>query len=103
MLIVPVRSLLTKKTAPPPADKPRADHLEPAATDEDRAAATPLGLVAHGVAVGEGQVLHGELRGLLVLAVRGRPALRLVAGVLVEDRPLPAAAEQARHEFLWLV
>ena len=49
--------------------------------------------VAGGVAVGEGEVLHGELRVVLVLAVRGGPALGLVAGVHVEDAALAAAAQ----------
>ena len=44
------------------ADEARVDHLEPPAAHEDRAAAAALGGVAGGVAVGEGQVLHGELR-----------------------------------------
>ncbi len=75
------------------AQEPRVDHLEPAAAHEDGPAPAALGPVAGGVAVGEGQVLHGELRGVLVLAVRGGPALGLVTGVLVEDPALPAAAE----------
>ena len=58
------------------ADEPRVDHLEPPAADEDRPAAAALGLVAGGVAVGEGQVLHGQPRVVLVLAVRRGPALR---------------------------
>ncbi len=76
------------------ADEPRVDHLEPPAPDEDRAAPAALGPLAGGVAVGERQVLHGELRVVLVLAVRGGEALRLVAGVHVEDAALAAAAER---------
>jgi hypothetical protein len=51
-------------------------------------------VLAGGVAVDERQVLHGELRGVLVLAVRGGVALRRVARVHVEDAPLAAAAER---------
>ena len=76
------------------ADEARVDHLEPAAAHEDRAAAAALGRLAGRVAVGEGEVLHGEPRVVLVLAVRGGPALRLVAGVHVEDAALAAAAER---------
>src|SRR5690606_38708486 len=58
------------------------DGAEAAAADEDRAAAV---LLAPGVAVDEGQVLHDEARVILVVAVRGGPVLGLVAGVLIED------------------
>ena len=71
----------------------RVDDLEPAAAHEDRAAAAALRRLAGGVAVGEGQVLHGQLGVVLVLAVRRRPALGLVAGVHVEDPALAATAE----------
>ena len=40
------------------------------------------------------EVLHDEARRGLVIAVRRRPGLPLVAGVLVEDPALPAAAER---------
>ena len=76
------------------AEEPRVDDLEPAAADEDGAAAAALGRLAGGVAVDEGQVLDGELRVVLVLAVRGGPDLGLVAGVHVEDAALAAAAER---------
>src|SRR2546421_2887854 len=78
----------------PVADEARVDHLEPAAPVEDRAATATLGLLAGGVAVGERDVLDGELRRLLVLAVRGGPALCRVTGVLVEDAALAAATER---------
>src|SRR5581483_463327 len=70
--------------------------LEPAAPVEDGPASAAVGDVrrqTRRVAVGEGEVLHGQLRILLVLAVRGGPALRLVAGVQVEDPARAAAAE----------
>ena len=75
------------------ADEPRADDLEPSAAREDRTAPAAVDGRAGGVAVGEGQVLHDQTRRGLVLAVRRGPGLLLVAGVLVEDAALPAAAE----------
>src|SRR6185369_9689827 len=76
------------------ADEPGADDREPAAADEDRAATATLGQLAGRVAVGERQVLHDQLGRLLVLAVGGRVALLLVAGVLVEDPALAAAGQR---------
>ncbi len=95
---------LSTRSAAPPRSGPvgshrlptnrRADHREPAAADEDRAAPAALGQVAGRVAVGEREVLHDQLGRLLVLAVRGRVALLLVAGVLVEDPALAAAGQR---------
>ena len=51
------------------ADEARVDHLEPPAADEDRTSAAALGLLAGAVAVGEDQILHGQPRVVLVLAV----------------------------------
>src|SRR5262249_46484869 len=65
--------------------------LEAAAHGEDGAAA--LRREPGGVAIREGDVLHGELRRVLVLAVAAGPVLSLVAGVLVKDAHLAAAAE----------
>ena len=56
---------------------PRAHHLELAAPNEDGAAAAALLELARGVAVDEGEVLYGEGRGVLVLAVAGGPHLGL--------------------------
>src|SRR5690606_10736027 len=53
----------------PVAYEPGVDHFEPAASHEDRPASAALGRLAGGVAVGEGEVLHGEPRVVLVLAV----------------------------------
>ena len=69
------------------------DHLHPAATDEHRAAATALAQVAGAVALREVQALDRELWLVLVLAVRRRPDLRLVARVHVQDAPLAGTAE----------
>src|SRR5215218_6260505 len=74
------------------ADERRADDLQPTAAREDRAAATVVGRPGR-VAVRELQVLHHQARARLVVAVRRGPLLPLVAGVLVEDAALPAAAE----------
>ncbi len=60
------------------------DHLEPPAAHEDRAAAVVLGLALR-VAVDEGEVLHRELRVVLVWQWSVVQHLRLVAGVHVED------------------
>src|SRR5690606_608311 len=70
------------------------EDLEPAAAHEDRAAA--IGILARGVAVGEGEVLHREARMILVVAVRRGPDLRRIAGVHVEDAARATAAQ--RHE-----
>src|SRR5439155_533419 len=71
-------------------------HLEPAAPHEDGAAAAALGGVAGGVAVGEGQVLHCQLRGVLVLAAGGPVALAgspmPTSGSLGGAEPHPVAA-----------
>ena len=77
---LPVNRLLTTLTRPP-----RTKIAPPP---------PPFGLVAGAVAVGEDQVLHGQPRVVLVLAVRGGEALPLVAGVHVEDAALAAAAER---------
>ena len=76
------------------AEEARVDDLDPAAPHEDGAPAAALDRLAGRVAVGEGQVLHGEPGVVLVLAVRGGPDLGLVAGVHVEDPALAAAAER---------
>ena len=75
------------------AGERRADDLEPAAAREDRAAPAALLGRPGGVAVREGQVLHDQPGRGLVVAVRRGPRLLRVAGVLVEDAALPAAAE----------
>ena len=94
------------RTAAPPRSGPRRSHrlptnagvddLEPAAAHEDRAAPAAVVPLPGGVAVRERQVLHHQPRGGLVVAVRRRPVLLRVAGVLVEDPALAAAVE--RHQ-----
>src|SRR5690606_29172651 len=69
------------------------DHLEPPAPYEDRAAPAAIDRLAGRVAVGEGEVLYGQPRVVLVLAVRGGPALRRVTGVHVEDAALATTAQ----------
>src|SRR4029079_16200208 len=71
----------------------RVDDLEPAAADEDRAAAPAFVRLAGGVPVGEGEVLDDQAWRGLVVAVVGGPGLLRVAVVLVEDPPLAAAAQ----------
>ena len=68
-------------------------HRQPAAADEHRAAPTALLERPGRVAAGEREVAQHELGSGLVLAVRRGPRQSLVAGVLVEDPVLPAAAE----------
>src|SRR5262249_56853244 len=75
----------------PVAGERAVDHLELAAAVEDRAAPAAVDQVAGRVAVGEGEVLNGQLGPGLVLAVRGGPVLVRVAGVQVQDPPCPAA------------
>src|SRR5262249_6075127 len=70
--------------------------LELAAFGEDGAAAvvTGLGLPDLAVAAGEREVLHDQLRPLLVEAVGGGELLLRVAGVHVQDLPLARAAQR---------
>jgi hypothetical protein len=67
--------------------------LDPPAAHEDCAPAAAVHSLPGGVAVGERQVLHGEPRMVLVLTMRRRPHLCLVAGIHVEDAALTAAAQ----------
>src|SRR5690606_37468315 len=72
-------------------EEPRIDDFEAAAANPDRAAAI-VHVLSAGVGIDEREVLHGEARVILVVAVRGRPDLLLVAGVHVEDARRSAAA-----------
>ena len=92
------------RTAAPPRSGPvlsqrlstehRVHDLEPAAAHEDRPAAPAVVGLTGRVAVGERQVLEDQPRRRLVVAVVGGPGLLRVAGVLVEDAALAAAAER---------
>src|SRR5579859_526338 len=73
--------------------EPRIDDPQPSTAVEDGTAAPALGHVPGRVAAREGDVLDDQFRRLLVLAVRGGPALGLVARVLVQDPARPAAVE----------
>src|ERR1700689_2220121 len=70
------------------------DDRELAAAVEDGPAAPAVVDLPGGVAVGQGDVLHGQFGSGLVLAVRGGPSLGRVAGVLVQDAAHAAAAER---------
>ena len=78
-------------------DEPGVDHLELAAEVEDGAAAPAaevgVALPDLRVSVLEGDVLHDEVRPLLVETVRGGDPLLLVARVHVEDLALAATVE----------
>ncbi len=74
------------------AEEAAVDDLELAAAGPDGAAAVVLGLVL-GVAVDEGQVLHGQARVVLVVTHGRGPALIGVARVHVQDAGGAAAAE----------
>ena len=76
------------------AGERRVDDREPAAAHEHRASPAALLERTGGVAAGEGEVAQHQLGRGLVLAVRGGPGQPLVAGVLVEDPVLAAAAER---------
>src|SRR5690606_16705964 len=75
------------------AEEARADDLEPSPSSIDGAAPV-VGLLVLGVPVDKGQVLHGEAGVVLVVAVRRRVALLLVAGIHVENSRLAAAVER---------
>ena len=95
---------LSARIAAPPRSGPlesqrlsvnlRIDDGEPATPVEDRAAAAALECLAGRVALGERDVLDGQPWRRLVVAVRRRPHLGLVAGVHVEDAALAAAAQR---------
>src|ERR1700722_14621354 len=70
------------------------DDLELAAAVEDGPAAPAVVDLPGGVAVGEGDVLHGQGGSGLVLAVRGGPGLGRIAGVHIQDAPHAAAAQR---------
>src|ERR1700733_10183633 len=61
------------------------DDLELAAAVEDGPAAPAVVDLPGGVAVGEGDVLHGQSGSGLVLAMRGGPGLSRIAGVHIQD------------------
>ncbi len=93
------------RTAPPPRSGPvgsqrlptnvESHDLEPAAARRrSRRRRRPRTSSPVESPSGERQVLHDEPRRGLVVAVRRGPDLPLVAGVLVEDAALPAAAER---------
>ena len=75
------------------ADEGGVHDLEPAAPHEDRAAAAAVVGLTGRVAVDQPEVLDDEPRRRLVVAVVGGPGLLRVAGVLVEDPALSAAAQ----------
>src|ERR1700722_7377277 len=69
------------------------DRELPAAVEDSPAAAAVVDLPG-GVAVGEGDVLHGQDGRALVLAVRGGAGLGRNAGVHIQDALLAAAAQR---------
>jgi len=78
------------------------DHFESSAAHENRPAA--IGVEPRGVSIDKRQVLHGELRVVLVLAHRCRPHLRFVAGILIQNADITRAAQRdfvsaVNHDF----
>ena len=75
------------------AKEAAVDDLESTTTDPDRAAAVVLRLACR-VAVGKRDVLNGQMRMILILAVTGRPHLVLIARIHVQDAGGSAAAQR---------
>ena len=72
-------------------EEARVHDLQPAAADEDGAAAAALLALTGGVAAHEGEVLQHQPWRCLVLAVRRGPAEPGIAGVHVDDPTLVRA------------
>src|SRR5690606_16552472 len=73
-------------------EEPTFDDFEAPAAHPNRTAAVVF-VFAPRVGVDEREVLHGEARVVLIVAVRGGPDLILVARVHVQDPRLSAAAQ----------